>query len=265
MKTKQRAIRSFCKQSVKRLFNAFGLEIRRRSDEPAPKPEEVLSTLDSNSRSALLSMYRGEPQLGIDGQRHPIDGTQVSASRGKWLYDFCLSIKPKSTLEIGMAHGYSTILFLAAISQNRTGHHTAIDPFQSSYWHGIGLVHAKALAPATGLNSAFLLIEDRSDRAATDLARSNSSFDLIFIDGNHRFDDVLVDFYRYASLCAVGGHIVFDDMFMRSVQTAVAFVRANRTDFLEVRTPQPNFAVFRKIGDDSRDHKDFHEFVGKAV
>ncbi len=265
METKQRAIRSFCKQSVKRLFNAFGLEIRRRSGEPAPRPEEVLSTLDSNFRSALLSMYRGEPQLGTDGQRHPIDGTQITASRGKWLYDFCLSAKPKSTLEIGMAYGYSTIFFLATIAKNQTGHHTAIDPYQSSYWHGIGLAHANALAPARGVHSPFRFIEDRSDRAATDLARSSSTFDLIFIDGNHRFDDVLVDFYLYAPLCAVGGHIVFDDMFFHSVQTAVAFVRANRTDFLEVRTPQPNFAVFRKVGDDSRDHKDFHEFVGKAV
>src|SRR6202022_4427641 len=173
--------------------------------------EVVLAPLNADFRSALLSMYRGEAQLGADGLLHPIDQvTKISASQGMWLYDLCVSLKPKSTLEIGMAYGYSTLYFLAAITKNRIGQHTAIDPFQSSYWHGIGLVHANAHAPATRPD-AFRLIEDRSDRVATDLARSNATFDLIFIDGNHRFDDVLVDFYLYAQLCAMGGHIILDD------------------------------------------------------
>ena len=252
-------MRTLAKQFVERLFNAFTLEIRRRR--VALKPMEVLlAPLDPHFRSALLSMYRGESQLGADGQMHPIDQTtKICPSQGMWIYDLCLSVKPKSTLEIGMAYGYSTLYFLAAITRNQAGHHTAIDPFQLSFWHGIGLAHADAAG--ANLDSGFRFIEDRSDRVATDLARSNSNFDLIFIDGSHRLDDVLVDFYLYASLCAMGGRIVFDDMWMRSVRTVVAFVRANRTDFVELPAAEPNVCVFQRVGDDLRKWDHFHKFA----
>jgi predicted O-methyltransferase YrrM len=226
------------------------------------KPIEVLLTpLDLRFRSALLSLYRGEPQIGSDGTRHSIDSrTRISPSQGIYLYELCLSVKPKSTLEIGMAYGYSTIYFLASIAQNQTGHHVAIDPYQNSYWHGIGLAHANALAPATRNGSAFQLFEDRSDRIATDFARSKADFDIVFIDGAHRFDDVLVDFYLYSQLCTVGGYIILDDMWMSSVRTVASFVRTNRNDFMEVRTAEPNICVFQKVAEDSRDWDDFHRF-----
>jgi predicted O-methyltransferase YrrM len=262
MKGKRTALSSLAKKFIVRLFNTFGIKIRRSSLNPAPLKagEELLDALDPRFRSPLLSMYRQEPQLGTDARPHPIDkSTKISLSQGMWLYDLCVSVKPKATLEIGMAYGYSTLYFLAAIARNQFGHHTAVDPFQRTHWQGIGLAHAQALTK--GSDSAFLLIEDRSDRAATDLTRSNSTFEVIFIDGNHRFDDVLVDFYLYAPLCAIGGHIIFDDMWMSSIQTVVAFVRANRTDFVEVRTGESNICVFRKVGDDAREWTDFRKFA----
>ena len=160
-----------------------------------------------------------------------------------------------------MAYGYSTLFFLAAIARNGAGRHTAIDPFQSTRWHGIGWTHARSVAPAADAGCAVALIEDRSDRASTDLARSGSTFDVVFVDGNHRFDDVLVDFYLYAPLCTAGGCIIFDDMWMSSIQTAVAFVRANRKDFAEVRTDEPNVCVFQKVSEDTREWKHFRKFA----
>lgn len=178
-----------------------------------------------------------------------------------WLYDLCVSVQAKATLEIGMAFGYSTLYFLAAIARNGSGRHTAIDPFQSASWRGIGLAHAQATCSEKVWDSAFQLIEDRSDRVSTDLARSHSTFDVIFIDGGHRFDDVLADFYLYAPLCAVGGHMVFDDIWMHSIQTVAAFIRANRTDFVEVPTSEPNICVFRKVGEDGREWTHFRKFT----
>lgn len=227
--------------------------------------EETLISLDSRFRLPLLSMYRGEPQRGIDGLKHPIDQvTKISASQGIWLYQLCETVKPQATLEIGMAYGYSTLFFLAAMAKSSYGHHISIDPYQSSYWSGIGLSHTHSLAHALGTNAGFQLIEDRSDRAATDLARSNSKFDVIFIDGNHRFDDVLVDFYLYAPLCTVGGYIIFDDMWMSSIQTVVAYLRANRTDFTVVDTSEPNICVFQKISEDTRRWTNFKKFPVSA-
>ena len=280
IKTKVKDLGSLAKKRV----NAFGIKMRCKPTEASPKAiadflavrdprfrsavlspkaiADILAILEPRFRSRLLSMYQDEPQLGTDGQLHPISEVSgIPPAVGMWIYNLCVSVRPKATIEIGMAYGFSTLYFLAAIAKCQIGHHTAIDPFQSSLLYGIGLSHAQAVAPTKGTDSAFRLIEDRSDRVATDLARSNCTFEVILIDGNHRFDDVLVDFYLYAPLCAIGGHIIFDDMWMSSIQTAVAFVRSNRSDFVEVRTTEPRICVFRKVGDDSREWTDFRKFA----
>ena len=225
------------------------------------RSESLLDALDPEIRSVLLSMYHEEPQHGSDGQLHPIDNTtRIIPSQGMWLYNLCLSVKPRRTLEIGLAYGYSTLYFLAAILKNKTGIHTAIDPYQREHWHGIGLTHALSFASRGGKESIFRFIEDRSDRAAADLLRSNDKFDLIFIDGGHRFDDALVDFYLYAQLCELGGRIVFDDMCLQSIQTVADFIRTNRKDFIELPTNEANICVFQKVGTDKRKWSDFHAF-----
>lgn len=255
------ALSNLAKRFMVRLANAFGIGIRRSTTAALKANEQLLDDLDPRFRSPLLSMYRGEPQHGIDDRLYPIDKlTKISPSEGMWLYDLCVSVKPKATIEIGMAYGYSTLYLLAAIARNQLGCHTAIDPFQRSFYHGIGLAHVQALASTQASDSPFRLIEDRSDRVATDLVRSNSMFEIIFIDGNHRFDDVLVDFCLYAPLCTIGGYMIFDDIWMSSVRTAVAFVRANRTDFVEIYTDQSNICVFRRVGDDAREWRHFRRF-----
>ncbi len=250
------------KKIVKQARNRFGTDTTRMPP-PAQKKstQELLEDLDTPFKTALISMYQGEPQEGMDGQLYHIDTmTRISPEQGMWFYELCLAEKPRSTLEIGMAYGYSTLYFLAALAQNQKGDHTAIDPFQRTYWHGIGLVHATANTPSIKGKESFRFIEDRSDRAAADLARENRRYDVIFIDGNHRFDDVLVDFYLYAQICAIGGRIIFDDMWMSSIQTAVDFIRTNRVDFVEVPTKLSNVAVFRKTGDDQRKWNEFISF-----
>ncbi len=223
--------------------------------------EDRLAPLPAPFRDALLSMYRGEPQLGSDGQLHEINRiTRISATHGMWLYDFCLATRPRSIVEIGMAYGFSTLYLLAAIAKNQTGTLTSIDPYQTSLWKGIGRTHAQKLDAATGSAKVSRLIEDRSDRASTDLERANETFDLLFIDGNHRFDDVLVDFYLYAPLCSIGGHIVFDDMWMSSIRTVIAFIRANRPDVVELPASKKGYCVFKKIGDYTRKWDEFTRF-----
>lgn len=255
------------KRAIKRALRAFGFQISRIPQHPGSgsKPyvstEDVLERLDDPFGATLLSMYEGSPQRGFDGQMHRLEkGTKISSEQGMWFYDLCLSSKPKSTLEIGMAYGFSTLFFLAAIAKNRQGQHTAIDPFQKSHWHGIGLTVANEHSAILGGKSAFRFIEERSDRAATDLVRENQCFDIVFVDGNHRYDDVLVDFYLYAQLVSDGGHIIFDDMWMSSVKTVAEFIRTNRHDFREVVSPVRNVAVFQKVGKDYREWDEFSPF-----
>jgi predicted O-methyltransferase YrrM len=246
------------KNTIKRALHTS----RKTKDEFHEKTkEELLERLDEPFRSTLLSMYDGAPQRGIDGERHHLDGvTKISPSQGMWIYDFCRSTKPESTLEIGMAYGFSTLFILAALAKNLKGQHTAVDPFQKSRWHGIGLILANEHSTSSSAERAFRLIEDFSVRASTDLAREEQHFDLVFIDGNHRYDDVLVDFFLCAQMTSIGGHVILDDMWMSSVKTAVEFIRTNRTDFREVVSTSSNACVFQKVSEDTRRWDEFTEF-----
>ena len=96
--------------------------------------------------------------------------------------------------------------------------------------------------------------------ALTDLARQGRTFGLTFIDGYHRFDDVLVDFTLAARMCPEGGVIVLHDMWLPSIAAVASFLRTNRVDFAEVQTGCPNLFAMRRIADDERDWTHFVAF-----
>jgi len=222
-------------------------------------PEPILSSLPEPFRSALLSMYAGDSQLGTDGEKHSLDpAIGICPAEGVWIYELCRQVKPQATLEVGLAYGFSTLYFLAALAENRNGRHTSVDPYQlnaSGRWAGIGLALGRRLG-----RERFRFIEERSFTALTRLADNSESFDVIFVDGRHFFDFVLTEFTLSAELCSMGGHILLHDMWLPSIQRAVAFIRANRTDFKYVETPVANIAVFRHTGMDDRQFKHFVNF-----
>jgi predicted O-methyltransferase YrrM len=204
-------------------------------------------------------MYAGDSQLGIDGQDHSIDpAIGISPAEGIWIYELCRKIKPQATLEIGMAYGFSTLYFLAALAANSSGRHTSIDPYQMkahAQWAGIGLAHGRRLG-----GERFRFIEERSFAALTHLADISACFDIIFVDGRHFFDIVVTEFTLSAELCSMGGYIILHDMWLPAIQRAVAFIRTNRTDFKCIETPLANIAVFRHTGTDDRQFKHFVDF-----
>ncbi len=222
---------------------------------------KALDPLPSRFRSGLLSMYYGEPQIGGDGKFYNIHSTTyIPPEEGMWLFQLCRDFKPNATLEIGFAYGYSTLFFLAALSENGTGHHTAIDPFEDELWHGIGMCHAKSVES----DDYFRFIKSKSIIALPHLANSEK-FDVIFIDGNHRFDDALVDFTLSAELCTLGGYIVLDDMWLPSIRMVAAFIHSNRPDFEELKAPLLNVAVFRRIGNDNREWNHYVQFPPRKM
>ena len=231
----------------------------RKGSAPSPLAtlDQTLGILCEPFLGTLRSMYRGDLQHGSDGGLHILDAnTRISPEQGMWIYQLCRDLKPQSTVEVGMAYGFSTMYFLAAIQANGLGSHLAVDPFQEEHWHGIGLEHARLLS----LPGSFRFVHETSVRALTHCASQNLRFDVIFIDGNHRFDDVLVDFTLAAQVCRTAGHIILDDMWMPSIRRAVAFIRANRLDFTAVATPIGNIAVFQKNGDDRRGWNHYLDF-----
>jgi predicted O-methyltransferase YrrM len=226
--------------------------IRRLVKKPV-SIETRLAPLPTSYRSTLLSMYSAEPQLGYNGQRHELrPDTRISAEQGMWLHELALGIRPQQTLEIGLAYGFSTLYILAALEKQGRGHHTAIDPLQQTLWHGIG--------ERLSLETPFRFIPKYSTDAMVELSRQGEKFELIFIDGDHKFDSAFVDFQLSADLCPVGGCIVFDDVCLKAIKKVVGFITANRPDFQRVKTKLSNVAVFARIDRDRRDWSHFRDF-----
>ena len=92
------------------------------------------------TRAKLESMYRTQPQRGADGAMHELHAsTRISPEQGELLATFHEKLRPKVSLEVGMAYGYSTLYMADAMHRGGYGYHLAIDPFQHSAWHGIAL------------------------------------------------------------------------------------------------------------------------------
>lgn len=141
------------------------------------------------------------------------------------LRGLCALLSPQRTLEIGLGPGASAIAF-AEYHQERQHlreSHTAIDPYQSTYFQNAGI----AALSARALAEQVRLIAERSEFALADLVRDRQQFDLIYVDGSHLFEDVFVDVYFCAQLVPVGGMLVLDDCSTEHIRRVVQFVRTN--------------------------------------
>ena len=231
---------------------------------PDGRASSLMSTL---FRERLASLHAGEPQLGVDGTRHQIDATtRISPVEGVALVHLVAQVAATRTLEVGLGYGFSTAYLLAALAnrqQPEAVSHDAIDPFQFSDWNGIGITTAMDLVATSPWlsDSSFHCIHERSDIALAGLLKAGRVFDLTFIDGFHRFDDVLVDFTLAAQMCPMGGVIVLHDMWLPGIASIAGFVRSNRSDFTEVQTGCENLFAVQRVGEDVRTWDHFEPFA----
>lgn len=181
-----------------------------------------------------------------------ISYVSVKAEEAAFLYQFVMEHDLQRTLETGLGFGRSAIHIMAAHG-NR---HIAIDPFQEDY--GYQALHN---VEAGGFKEQFDFYEDYSHHVLPWLAREEEKFDFIFIDGDHKFDGILVDFYYADLLLPSGGYIAFHDSWMRSTQLVASFIRSNKNNYKEIKTPYPNFIFFQKTSEsDGRDGMHFRGF-----
>lgn len=220
------------------------------------------SSLTSATRRTLARMYSAGVLDGTEQKNRQIGKERISPIQGSELHRIFRENGVKKSLEVGLAYGYSTIWILDAISAFEDGFHIAVDPFEKTDWGGVGLWQVQQ---TEGFSRHFEWRSQYSIEALTDLIKERSQFDGIFIDGNHRFDDVLVDFYLADKILKIGGVIALDDMWMESIKSVVSFILENRSDYTYVPQNAPNMAVFLKNSDDSRDWHHFRAFAAKHL
>ena len=200
-------------------------------------------------------MYEGGPQPGANGQLiEPDRSTKINYRKGAVLLHWHEKLRPSLSIETGLAYGYSTLFVLGAMKRDGYGHHIALDPFQDAYG-GVGAQHAVEL----GVGDRFTHLVEDSATALGRMAAEGKRIQWLFVDGDHRFDGALLDFTMGARMLDVGGVIIVDDLWMKSVAKAVKFVRRNRPDFVEEPAPA-SLGVFRKVAEDTREWTHFRPF-----
>jgi len=220
------------------------------------KIRSLAPSIDPRTLDVLVEMYDAHYLLGTeDGSPVQIDrGTRISLAQGAAIRQLMVEHSVSKSLEVGFAYGFSTIWMLDALRANK-GSHTTVDPFEKTAWHGIGLKQVEKLQ----FDGTFQWMPDHSIHVLSALIRAGQAFDFVFIDGNHRFDDVIVDFYMCDQLVRVGGLIALDDMWMPSIKAATDFIVKNR-DYRIKHCSIRNMLVLEKLGDDKRTWRHFQPF-----
>jgi hypothetical protein len=136
--------------------------------------------------------------------------------------------------------------------------HVVFDPYGLS--NGAGSVVSDYLEQTYG--SGFTRVWELSEIGLAMLCheRGPGSAGMVFIDGNHRFDNIMVDFVLADHICAPGSPILLDDARFPAIETAINFIERNRPEIELLRFPAENTCLLFKL----RDHKlgwgDFEPF-----
>jgi len=151
-----------------------------------------------------------------------------------------------NSLEIGLAYGVSA----AAILLSHQGWHTAIDPNQAlPKYANLGEKNLSTLK----LRERCRILPLASEFALPTLLQDAESFDFIFIDGGHSFEQVTVDFFFCSRLLGLGGILVLDDLWAKPIRLLVEHIKINRDDFDFVKE-SANLAIFKKLLDHNPRH-----------
>ena len=160
-----------------------------------------------------------------DGTLHNIFPVAVYAAEGEALRDWVLREGATRTIEIGLGYGISALYICEGLLGNadQSAHHVALDPYQSRRFADCGLQFLEEAGVAG-------MVEHRVEVSEIALPRflgEGRSFDLAFVDGNHRFDGVFVDLVFLGRLLRAGGIVFVDDYQLPGVARAVSFYVTN--------------------------------------
>jgi predicted O-methyltransferase YrrM len=171
----------------------------------------------------LLSIFSSGSVVSEDGKIRSIHPTAISREEGKFLQEMIRSVRPQVSVEVGCAYGISSLYICEALREVNATKHIIIDPYQHAAWEDIGLANLKRAGYADIIDFHELFSYQYLSR----LTEEKVTVDFAFIDGNHAFDYVLVDFFLIDKLMRPGGVVVFDDLSYPSIRSVCQYVLSN--------------------------------------
>lgn len=148
----------------------------------------------------------------------------LSPAQGELLKAILANISAKTVVEIGCFIGISTLWLAAGMAcSNSRGRLYAVDTYLPKFpwppFHYSCIVDPKSVIAdsieSAGFSDIIHLIESDSKDAASnfDSWLGSDEIDLLFIDGDHSIEGCKSDFELYTPRVAVGGYIIFHDIF----------------------------------------------------
>lgn len=222
------------------------------------KYPDYMESADSGWLSVLKKLY----------EMPAANPASLSPAQGDLLKAILANISAKTVVEIGCFIGISTLWLAAGMaSSNIRGRLYAIDTYVPKFpwppFHYSCIVNPKSLVQdaidSAGFSDIIHLIESDSKSAASHLESwlGTDEIDLLFIDGDHSIDGCKSDFDLYAPRVAVGGYIIFHDIFPaycghagpRFVLDNFVINSSEKYQFVEMMTAPVNYgiAIVKKI------------------
>jgi predicted O-methyltransferase YrrM len=171
----------------------------------------------------LRSIFNSRTVITEDGlnSRPLIDN--IPEDEGDFVQTLIRRTQPSISLEVGCAYGISSLFICEALREVNAAKHIIIDPYQYDIFEGIGLANLRR----AGYDDIIEFHEIVSYQYLARLTEERVRIDFAFIDGQHTFDYVLVDFFLIDKLLRTGGIIVFDDLTHPSVRSVCRYVLLN--------------------------------------
>ncbi|MGB2874352.1 MAG: class I SAM-dependent methyltransferase [Gaiellaceae bacterium] len=179
-------------------------------------------------RERLLS---GGTVVTPDGERRELTPIAVGPAEGAALRDWVRREGARRTLEVGLGFAISALFVCEGLLENGGDvRHVAVDAYQfeslpghRTLYGGVGV----AILEEAGVRDLVELHVERSETALPRLLAEGRTFDLAFVDGNHRFEGVFLDLVYCGKLLEPGSVVFADDMQLTSVRRATGFCVSN--------------------------------------
>jgi|SRR5438105_10813997 len=190
----------------------------------------------------------------------------VGPAEGAALCDWVRREGARETLEIGLGYAISTLFICEGLLANGGEiSHVTIDPYQFEslpghppLYDGVGV----AALEEAGVRDLVELHLERSETALPRLLAEGRTFDLAFIDGNHRFEGVFLDLVYCGKLLSPGAVVFVDDVQLPAVRKAAQFCVSNLGWTIEDEGSEDEHEwIVLRTGPTDAFHRPFDSFV----
>lgn len=184
----------------------------------------------------LEKIFETGETVDAEGQKRVIND-MISRNEALALLTMIRQANATVTLEVGLAHGASALVFCQALTElNNPDHiHYAVDPNQyTTYKRAACMAVEKA-----GYIDILNVLAGPSHLEIPKLIEKSVKLDCAFIDGWHTFDYTLIDFFLVDKLLKPGGYLAFHDTYGRAKQKVINFILTHRK--YQIRADMMNF------------------------